>query len=110
MIRANAIAKRTITGQLLEIAMAQSFCAVMITDARLDGEGPVIEYCNAAMCEMTGYTEAELLGRSPRMLRSRPVAKPRSPRTMRLGSSWAPIQPSARRSGRPSRWTTIRWR
>ena len=68
MIRANAIAKRTITGQLLEIAMAQSFCAVMITDARLDGEGPVIEYCNAAMCEMTGYTEAELLGRSPRML------------------------------------------
>ena len=44
MIRANAIAKRTITGQLLEIAMAQSFCAVMITDARLDGEGPVIEY------------------------------------------------------------------
>jgi hypothetical protein len=39
MIRANAIAKRTITGQLLEIAMAQSFCAVMITDARLDGEG-----------------------------------------------------------------------
>ena len=68
MIRANAITKRTITGPLLEIAMAQSFCAVMITDARLDGEGPVIEYCNAAMCEMTGYTEAELLGRSPRML------------------------------------------
>lgn len=68
MIRANAITKRTITGPLLEIAMAQSFCAVMITDARLDGEGPVIEYCNAAMCEMTGYTEAELLGHSPRML------------------------------------------
>ena len=68
MIRANATAKSTIRGQLLEIAMAQSFCAVMITDASLDGDGPVIEYCNAALCEMTGYSEVELLGQSPRML------------------------------------------
>lgn len=75
MIRANATAKRTITGQLLEIAMGQSFCAVMITDAGLGGEGPVIEYCNAALCEMTGYAEAELLGRSPRMLQG-PLTDP----------------------------------
>lgn len=53
---------------LLEAAVAQSFNAVLITDANLADGGPRIEYCNPAFCEMTGYTEAELLGQSPRIL------------------------------------------
>lgn len=53
---------------LLQVALEQSFNAVMITNADRSGVGPVIVYCNAALCAMTGYSEAELLGKSPRML------------------------------------------
>lgn len=53
---------------LLQAALAQSFNAVMITHAGRAGVGPEIVYCNAALCAMTGYSEAELLGKSPRIL------------------------------------------
>ena len=53
---------------LLQAALEQSFNAVMITNAERSGAGPAIVYCNAALCTMTGYTEAELLGQSPRIL------------------------------------------
>ena len=68
MTRANPISKSYLQEQLLQIAVAQSFNAVMITSADLTGEGPVIEYCNDALCAMTGYSRDELLGRSPRIL------------------------------------------
>ena len=63
--------------QLLHTAVAQAFNAVVITNAALDGEGPCITYCNPAFCRMTGYTEQELLGRSPRLLQG-PHTAPRS--------------------------------
>lgn len=53
---------------LLEAAVTQAFNAVVITSAVLEGDGPLIVYCNPAFCVMTGYTAAELLGKSPRML------------------------------------------
>ncbi len=40
----------------------------MITSADLEGDGPLIEYCNPALCAMTGYSAHELIGRSPRIL------------------------------------------
>ncbi|MCU0514698.1 MAG: PAS domain S-box protein, partial [Anaerolineae bacterium] len=52
---------------LLEQAVAQQQEAILITDALLD-QGPTIEYVNAAMCRMSGYSEAELIGSTPRML------------------------------------------
>ncbi|ANQ83426.1 PAS/PAC/GGDEF-domain-containing protein [Azoarcus olearius] len=54
--------------KLLEAAVAQSFNAVVITDARLDGGGPHIVYVNRAFCEMTGYAAEDLIGQSPRIL------------------------------------------
>lgn len=54
--------------QLLEVAVAQAFNAVVITDAEMTGGGPFIRYCNKAFTSMSGYSTAELLGRSPRML------------------------------------------
>lgn len=53
---------------LLQVALAQSFSAVMITTVDTTGLGPVIVYANAALCQMTGYSEAELIGQSPRIL------------------------------------------
>lgn len=53
---------------LFEAAVAQSFNAVLITDADIDGGGPFIVYANPAFCAMTGYAAEALIGRSPRIL------------------------------------------
>lgn len=53
---------------LLLTAIHQSFNAVVITNATSDKGGPHIVFCNAAFCSMTGYSEAELIGQSPRIL------------------------------------------
>ena len=54
---------------LLRAAMAHTHDAVLITEATpLEPPGPRIVYANPAFTRLTGYAEAELLGRSPRML------------------------------------------
>jgi diguanylate cyclase (GGDEF)-like protein/PAS domain S-box-containing protein len=60
---------------MLALALDQSFNAVLMTDATCDKGGHRIVYVNAAFCRMTGYTEAELLGRNPRMLQG-PATNP----------------------------------
>lgn len=42
--------------------------AIIITSPDLDEPGPRIEYVNPAFTRMTGYTAAEVIGRSPRFL------------------------------------------
>lgn len=54
--------------RLLEVAMAQSFNAVVITTASLDLPGPEIVYVNTAMTRMSGYSRKELLGATPRLM------------------------------------------
>jgi len=49
----------------LSQAIEQSPVSVMITD--LDGN---IEYVNPQLCKITGYTEDELIGKNPRILKS----------------------------------------
>jgi diguanylate cyclase (GGDEF)-like protein/PAS domain S-box-containing protein len=49
----------------LSQAIEQSPVSVMITD--LDGN---IEYVNPQLCKITGYTESELIGKNPRILKS----------------------------------------
>ncbi len=49
----------------LSQAIEQSPVSVMITD--LDG---AIEYVNPQLCKITGYTEDELIGQNPRILKS----------------------------------------
>ncbi len=41
---------------------------ILVTTADLDEPGPFIIYVNPAFTRLTGYTAAEVLGRSPRML------------------------------------------
>lgn len=52
----------------LQIALDQSFNAILITDACLEDHGPFIQYCNPAFCHMTGYDLETLQGQSPRIL------------------------------------------
>ncbi len=54
--------------RLLSSAVEQSKEAIMITDAELDLPGPKIIFVNPAFMQMTGYTAAEVIGRTPRML------------------------------------------
>lgn len=53
---------------LLKASLEAISDAVLITDARLDLPGPFIVYANPAFCELTGYTPAELVGQTPRIL------------------------------------------
>lgn len=53
---------------MFKSAVEQSFNAVVITDASFEQNGPHIVFANHAFCRMTGYSESELLGCSPRIL------------------------------------------
>ncbi|MDR3562662.1 MAG: PAS domain S-box protein, partial [Negativicutes bacterium] len=54
--------------RLLSSAVEQSKESIMITNAELDLPGPEIIFVNPAFTQMTGYTAAETLGKTPPML------------------------------------------
>ena len=54
--------------RLVQLAVDQVGEAVVITDNRPDPPGPGIVYINPAFTAMTGYSPAEILGESPRVL------------------------------------------
>jgi hypothetical protein len=55
----------------LESAVVNANDAVLITEAEpIDLPGPRIVHCHAALPKTTGHTEAEILGRTPRLLHS----------------------------------------
>lgn len=53
---------------LFETAIENCPDAVVVTTGELESPGPTIVYVNAAFCRMTGYSAAELIGNSPRIL------------------------------------------
>ena len=63
--------------KLLETAVAQAKEAVLITSARLEPPGPEILFVNPAFSEMTGYSQEEVLQKTPRILQG-----PKSDRAM----------------------------
>ncbi len=54
--------------RLLASAVAQAKESILITDAVLDLPGPRILFVNPAFTKMTGYSEAEVIGKTPRIL------------------------------------------
>jgi PAS domain S-box-containing protein len=54
--------------RLLGSAVEQSKESIVITDAELDLPGPKIIFVNRAFTQMTGYTAAEAIGKTPRIL------------------------------------------
>ena len=63
--------------RLLGTAVEQSQESIVITDAELDLPGPRILFVNPGFTRMTGYTAAEVLGKTPRILQG-----PRSDRAV----------------------------
>lgn len=66
-MRREAVGLNRQSEAVLEAAFEHLYNAMVITDADFDG-GPYIQRCNPAFCAMTGYTEEELIGQSPRIL------------------------------------------
>jgi two-component system, cell cycle sensor histidine kinase and response regulator CckA len=56
------------SSRLLGSAVEQSKESIVITDAELDLPGPKIIFVNPAFTQMTGYTAAEAIGKTPRIL------------------------------------------
>ncbi|RUO78377.1 hypothetical protein CWI83_04930 [Pseudidiomarina taiwanensis] len=56
--------------EALRAAVEQSFNSVVVTDAGHNGRDHKIVFANPAFCRMTGYSQAELLGQNPRLMRS----------------------------------------
>ncbi len=54
--------------RLLSSAVEQSKESILITDAEIDLPGPRIVFANPAYTKMTGYTLADVLGKSPRFM------------------------------------------
>jgi len=94
---------------MLEMALDQSFNAIVMTDANSGEGGHRIVYVNAAFCRMTGYSAGDLLGRNPRMLQG-PATNPdvieRMRECLREGVYFHGSTINYRKDGRPY---TVEW-
>jgi PAS domain S-box-containing protein len=63
--------------RLLGAAVDQAKDAILITTAELDPPGPAVIFVNPAFTAMSGYSQSEILGRTPRILQG-----PKTDRTM----------------------------
>src|SRR5690554_270959 len=53
---------------MLERAISHDYDSILITELCLENPGPLIVYVNDGFTRMTGYSKAEVLGKSPRIL------------------------------------------
>jgi len=79
--------------RLLESVVIHANDAVLITQAEpIDLPGPRIVYCNAAFTRTTGYTEDEVLGKTPRILQSEHIDREALGRLRHALKRWRPIE------------------
>ena len=94
---------------MIGMALDQSFNAVLLTDGSLGKDGQRIVYANPAFCQMTGYSQQELLGLNPRILQG-PATNPdvieRLRESLREGSYFHGSTINYRKDGRPY---TVEW-
>ncbi|NEU15027.1 EAL domain-containing protein [Methylobacterium sp. BTF04] len=79
--------------RLLESVAVHARDSILITEAEpTDLPGPRILYCNAAFTRTTGYSEAEVIGKTPRILQG-PKTDPASRAKLREAfARWKPIE------------------
>ena len=84
---------RMVRLRLLESVVVSANDAVLITEAEpISLPGPRIVYCNAAFTRATGYTEAEVLGKTPRILQSEKTDKAALARLRAALAAWEPVE------------------
>ncbi|MDQ0840026.1 putative bifunctional diguanylate cyclase/phosphodiesterase [Sphingomonas faeni] len=79
--------------RLLESVAVHARDSIIITEAEpIDLPGPRILYCNAAFTRATGYSAAEMLGQTPRILQG-PKTDPAARARLREAlSAWEPVE------------------
>ncbi|WP_259097786.1 PAS domain-containing protein [Salinibacter ruber] len=96
--------------RMLSKAVEQAAESVIITEARpLNEPGPRVQYVNSAHEEMTGYSEAEMIGETPRVLQG-----PKTDRdvldslreALEAGEKWQGETINYRKDGEPYR---VQW-
>lgn len=79
--------------RLLESVFINMNDAVLITEPEpVDEPGPRILYANRAFTEMTGYTEAEVLGQTPRILQGPHTSREALDQIRRALENWQTVQ------------------
>ena len=79
--------------RMLESSIDNANDAILITEAEpTDLPGPRIRYANRAFTRMSGYTEEEVLGQTPRMFQG-PKTNPETTRKIREAlKAWQPVR------------------
>ena len=101
---ATASERAWLSHQLMEPAFRHAFNSILLTDADYSDGGPHIVAVNDAFCRMTGYTEQELLGKSPRILQgpdTDPEVIARLARNIREGEFFVGRTVNYRKDGTP---------
>lgn len=83
---------------------AKSDTAIVITDVDFSATGPTILFANAATERMTGFTPAEMVGRTPRMLQGAGTtlaARKALARAIRLDDRSTVVIRNYRKNGEP---------
>src|SRR5699024_8951525 len=99
----NTIANH-IDPSVIAFALDQSYNAVLVTDANTGEEGHRIIFVNQAFLRMTGYSEAELLGRNPNILQgpeTNPEVIDRLRQSLREGTYFEGSTVNYRKDGQP---------
>ena len=79
--------------RLLESVVVNANDAVLITEAEpIDAPGPRILYCNAAFTRSTGWTEAEIIGKTPRILQTNRTDRTKLDKLRAALVAWEPIE------------------
>lgn len=79
--------------KLLESVIVHASDAVIITEAEpIDQPGPRIVYINKAFTKMTGYTEEEVIGKTPRILQGPKTDKAELQKLSNCMRKWQPCE------------------
>ncbi len=79
--------------RLLESVVINAKDAILITEAEtIDKPGPRIVYCNPAFLSTTGYSEEEVIGRTPRILQCPETNRATLDVIRAALSSWQPVE------------------
>ena len=79
--------------RLLESILGNASDAILVTEAApFDLPGPRIVYVNESFTRMTGYSEAEMVGKTPRLLQNPLTDRAQLDKIRRALEHWEPVQ------------------
>lgn len=90
---------------LMNMVITNTNDAILITEAQpIEGTGPKILFVNEAFTRMTGYTESEVLGKTPRILQGSGTDQHELARLKKALKNWEPCEVEVlnyKKSGEP---------